>query len=83
MERELGHLVCVSEVSNEFQPKEIRFQRIPPYLAIWQDRPHHMAFLGGQIAAKVMFTNCRLLLREAWASYQRQITRNTDLTLCD
>jgi hypothetical protein len=54
---DLDRILVVSATSNEYQPKEIKWATIPEYLVQYLERPHHWAFLGACIAAKVRFSH--------------------------
>jgi actin-related protein len=43
----------VSETGNEYQCKEVKFQKIPEYMTNYKKRPSEACFLGGAIVGKV------------------------------
>lgn len=50
-----AHMFACSETANEYQAKELKYVRVPDYMAFFKDRPSDSAFLGGTIAGKVWF----------------------------
>ncbi|KAJ3253472.1 general RNA polymerase II transcription factor [Boothiomyces macroporosus] len=56
-EYETSKLIASSETSNEYQPKEIKWLKIPEYMTMYKERPADVTFLGGAIVSKVLFIN--------------------------
>jgi hypothetical protein len=52
-EREIAPFISASETSNECQPKEVKFPKLPEYMVVYKDKPQDAVFLGGTIVAKV------------------------------
>ncbi|KAH9275539.1 hypothetical protein BASA83_001821 [Batrachochytrium salamandrivorans] len=57
IEAELARLLAASETSSEFQAKDVKWTKLPDYFVEFKDRPCDASFLGGSIAAKLVFTN--------------------------
>ncbi|KAJ3318553.1 general RNA polymerase II transcription factor [Boothiomyces sp. JEL0866] len=54
-EYETSKLIASSETSNEYQPKEIKWLKIPEYMTMYKERPADVTFLGGAIVSKLIF----------------------------
>eukprot|EP00842_Homolaphlyctis_polyrhiza_P006640 jgi/Hompol1/6978/HPOL_005135-RA len=65
IERELAPLLSASETSNEFQPKELKWVRIPDYFVSFKDQPCDAAFLGASVTAKLVFSSGGMYISKA------------------
>jgi actin-related protein len=55
LESEILGLCAMSETSNEYQAKEIKFAQIPEYMTSYKEMKSNVAMLGGSIVGKVMY----------------------------
>jgi actin-related protein len=63
LEYECAPYLAASETSNEFQPKEIKFPKIPEYMTSYKETFPFVTYLGCTVVAKVNFDiTCPLLL---------------------